>query len=175
MKHLAAAVLFLLLIPVAVSAQDKPNFSGTWALDVARSSVTPSPERPLEPETLVVTQTEKELRFERRVAGETTKQVVLFDHPVITSDGPSGAIEGIRGSWKHDVLVLTGWAETRPPIPSLSPPSSPRLEPASILTWALIDGGKTLTVQGLAFRVWLEATGEKVTEEVRATWVYRKH
>lgn len=187
MKHLAAVVFFLWFLSPAASAQDKPNFTGTWILDVAKSSITPSPELPIEPETLIVTQSEKELQFERRVAGETTKQTVLFDYPTAEFNGRSGAFEGISASWKHGALVLTGAAETPesqrarrankekpPPIPNLTPSFTPQLKPVSVLTWALSDGGQTLTVQGLAVRVWTEPTGDKVSEEVRAMWVYRK-
>jgi hypothetical protein len=187
MNHLAAALL-LLLVPSAAFAQTEPNFSGTWILDVARSSIMPRPELPIEPETLIVVQSGKELRWERQVAGETTKQAVLFDYPTATRNQRSDAIGAIQASWKQDVLILTGLAETpesqrsrrankgRPPspIPSLRPSFTPRVEPASILTWALSDGGKTLTIQGMAVRKWSETNGDKVSEEIRSRWVYRR-
>jgi|WetSurMetagenome_2_1015567.scaffolds.fasta_scaffold17448_5 hypothetical protein len=185
MRHLTAVALFLSLVSTAASAQTKPNFSGTWILDLARSSVTPRAE--LEPETLVVAQTDKELRFQRQVADERTTQVVLFDYPTATGTGSTGGITGIRASWKDERLILTGWAETpasrrsrsanksRPsPLPSLDPSSVPRAEPMSILSWSLENGGQTLTIQGLAFRVWTEPGGDRVTEELRAKWVYKK-
>ena len=139
MARLTAAALLLLLAAPA-TPQTTRDFSGTWVLDVARSSISPAPDSPLAPETLIVTQTEKELKYERRSDGATTSQVVLLDYPQVQT-GQSGAMTGIRAGWKGNSLVLTGWQETagprqpkekgRPrPVPFAGPaPARPRPQP----------------------------------------------
>ena len=42
MKHVAAFGIFLFLVPAVVAPQARPDFSGTWALDVARSPISPA-------------------------------------------------------------------------------------------------------------------------------------
>ena len=65
MKPLAAFAILLLLSAGIALAQTKPDFSGSWVLDVERSwSGSPSGP-PVPRETLVVSQNLTELSFER--------------------------------------------------------------------------------------------------------------
>jgi hypothetical protein len=177
-----ALALFLFFGAAPATPQTKPDFSGTWVLDVARSSISPAPATPITPETLVVSQSETELKYERRSDGTSTSQIILLDYPQ-TMRGSSGAMMGIRANWKGDSLVLTGFSETgrksraqnRQPLPSLVPPPDlPELNRSSILVWSLSDGGRVLTLQGAAVLFFVASTGERVSQATNATWVYLK-
>lgn len=64
MKHLPAALLAAaLFLPDTAHAQTPKDFSGTWAMDLARSESAHSGE-PFKPVTFVIAQTEKDLRID---------------------------------------------------------------------------------------------------------------
>ena len=82
MKNLAAVVLlaslasFISLSPVY--AQAKPDFSGSWRMDAARSESAAQAE-PIGPVTLVITQTPVELRVATTRAQQTSTVIYKLD------------------------------------------------------------------------------------------------
>jgi hypothetical protein len=64
MRFLTPAVLVTALaLPAAAHAQGKPNFSGTWTMDPSRSESAVQNE-PIGPVTIVISQTDGEVRIE---------------------------------------------------------------------------------------------------------------
>ena len=59
-----AAFLSLFVMAVSVSAQKTTNFSGSWALDLAKSKLTDREKSSIESQTMTVTQTATELKVE---------------------------------------------------------------------------------------------------------------
>jgi hypothetical protein len=79
MKHvLPAALVVVLLLPSALLAQGKPDFSGTWAMDASRSESAVQNE-PIGPVTLVITQTAQELKIETTRGERTTTSILKLD------------------------------------------------------------------------------------------------
>jgi hypothetical protein len=159
MKGLAGFALFLFTVPALAGAQTKPNFTGTWVLDVAKSSA--SAGEPLEPETLVVAQTDTELKFER--SGEPGARVVRLDGKVSRMGGAL-----IHANWKRDTLTMAadvGFAPEQ---------LADRRFAVTLLAWSLSGDGKTLTVDGVATRRVTEPSGTTVTDQRNVKRVYRK-
>lgn len=149
-----AVALLLSLVPTIARAQAKPDFSGTWVLDVEKSWSGTKDGPRLAAETLVVTQTARELTFEQ--SSEPGTLVVRLDVEETVKDSPMGRTR-LRANWEGDRLVMTTEAEA-----------------ASILRWSLSADGQVLTVDGAAFAITRRPTGEKVTEEWRVKRVYQR-
>lgn len=157
MKALTAVALFLFLVPALALAQAKPDFSGTWILDVQNSWVGTKDGPPLPAEALVVRQTKAELTFERAGEGEPGTLAVRLDGEESVSDSPTGRTK-LRATWEGDRLVITMEDAVA----------------ASILSWSLSADGKVLTVVGTAIIIRRQETGEKVTEELKVERVYQR-
>jgi hypothetical protein len=178
-----ALALFLLLAATPAISQTKPDFSGTWVLDAAVSSISPSPGVPLPPETMVVTQTKKDIRYERRSDGITESQAFLLEYPRTVIGKADRPMMAIQSDWKDASLVLTGYSDTgrktraqsNQPLPSLVPPREiPELNLMSMLVWSLSDGDRVLTVRGTALSFDLDANGDRIRQKTYTTRVYRK-
>jgi hypothetical protein len=154
MKTLTVVALFLSLVPTIALAQAKPDFSGTWVLDVDKSWSGTKDGPRLPAEMLVVKQTATELTFEQ--SREPGALVVRLDGEESVQDSPMGRAK-LRAKWEGDRLVMTMKAVA-----------------ASILSWSLSADGKVLTVDGAAFTIKRQPTGEKVTEELKIRRVYQR-
>ena len=154
MKTLTAGALLLFLVPAIALAQAKPDFSGTWVLDVEKSWSGTMDGPRLPAETLVVKQTTAALTFEQ--SEEPGTVVVRLDGEESVKDSPMGRTR-LRASWEGDRLVMKMEAVA-----------------ASILSWSLSADRKVLTVDGAAFSIKIQPTGEKVTEEWKVKRVYQR-
>ena len=97
MKRVILSVVLAIVFMAAVSAQDKPNFAGTWKSDSSFSSWTIT----VEGSRMTVTLT---------VAGNSESTVYLLDGTPSkkTIEGPNGQMENVSTStWEGDVLVTT--------------------------------------------------------------------
>ena len=97
MQRAMRAVAFTIACLAGVSAQDKPNFAGTWKSAGSFNSWTITVEGP----KMTVTMT---------VAGNSESTVYLLDGTPSkkTFEGPNGMMENVYTStWEGDVLVTT--------------------------------------------------------------------
>ena len=100
-----AVVAAVALTMTAVDAQPLPDFSGTWTMDRERSESLHQ-SQPIEPPTVVITQTERELTIETRRSTSTTKTVYTIG-PRTGAGTPSPA-GGSRAYWDGNALVTEG-------------------------------------------------------------------
>jgi hypothetical protein len=99
---LLGLVMAQLVLPFSAGAQEKPNFSGTWTMETARSQ---SPTYPgfVGPITLVIEQTPTTLTVQTTQGGNTTKdEFKLYDSKPV--DAPL-AVPSFRAYWIGDTLV----------------------------------------------------------------------
>jgi hypothetical protein len=107
MNHIApAALLTILMLPVATHAQRTADFSGTWAMDLSKSESSQQGTA-VKPVTFVITQAPTQVRIET-MRGERTENVL---YPLgRTSRGTTGT-SGTSGTghpeayWEGDKLV----------------------------------------------------------------------
>jgi hypothetical protein len=103
MRHRVVALASALVVAVAQSsvtvAQSRPDFSGTWTMDLARSQAAVQNE-PTGPITLVIAQTANELRVETTRADKTTAVVYTLDGA--ENRIPAGTA---KTHWDGDTLV----------------------------------------------------------------------
>ncbi len=153
-------VFLLFLLPALATPQTKPNFAGTWVLNVQDSSA--SAGQRLEPETMVVTQTDTELRFEQ--SGEPGTRVVRLDGDFQRA---GGAI--VHANWKGNTLTMTA------DVGVLPGQLAERRFAVTFLAWSLSEGGKTLTIDGVATRRVTKGSGtETITDQFHVKRVYRR-
>jgi hypothetical protein len=99
-RVLPTVVVLTLVLPVTPRAQGKPDFSGTWTMDQSRSESANQGE-PIGPVTVVISQTESELRIETtRLQSKTTAVYKL--------DGSESRIAGGTATthWDGTTLVI---------------------------------------------------------------------
>lgn len=102
----ARNMVFVLALAVEVTAQTRPDFSGTWLLNAALSVGLRDDER--KGVTLVVRQSDREIVFERTVAGGPTR-VVTYALDGSESTSRMGSVEiKARSRWDRDALVTEG-------------------------------------------------------------------
>ena len=97
MQRTLLSAAFAIAFVAGVSAQDKPNFAGTWKASGSFNSWTIT----VEGSKMTVTMT---------IAGNSESTVYLLDGTPSTKtmEGPNGAVENVLTStWESDVLVTT--------------------------------------------------------------------
>ena len=129
------AISTLALFANLLSAADKPDFSGSWKMNAAKSEFGPMPG----PEKLERTITHKDPVLSSKTTqsgpqGEVTSEMKY------TTDG-SDSVNKLRGQdvksvakWEADKLVVKSKREAQ------------GMEIAITETWVLSDGGKVLTI-----------------------------
>ena len=145
----AGLAAFVLFAAVAAAAA-KPNFTGTWVLDAAKSEGLGGPQGGTPaPETMIVTQDGDKLAFERTFKSPQGDRV---QKDTYTADGKEGEFTmSMRGGetkgkriakWSADgsVLEVNDKATFDTPQGAMSTESNSK--------WTLSADGKTLTVEG---------------------------
>ena len=103
---LAIAVALLAAAPGSAFAQARPDFSGTWALDSARSTVGGTAgAAAARPVVLVITQTAAAMTVERRAGDKPDVATVKLDGTVSVNKTPSGADVRTTAKWVGATLV----------------------------------------------------------------------
>jgi len=173
MKPLAAFAFFLLFVPGFATAQTKPDFSGSWVLDVGLSW-SGSPNAPRLPrEILVVSQNLTELSFER--SSERVARVVTLYGEDVPRTSPQGyPVVGTRAQWNGkalDVMILTkgGAAKSFQGFGT-----GATYAVVNMLTWSLSADGNLLTVEGTESSRDVRATGKNPQERIKVQRVYRR-
>ena len=130
------SITFLIALPlVSVFAQQKPNFSGTWKLNVAKSDfgVLGGPES----RTDVITHKEPSLSNSVTAEGAQGKQQYTLNY---TTDGKEAA----NKIGERDIKSTLKWVGSNLVISSKFVYNE--MDVASEATWVLAPDGKTLTV-----------------------------
>ena len=100
-----AVVAAVAAATIALEAQARPDFSGTWTMDRERSESLHQ-STPIEPPTLVITQSDAELAIETRRSTSTTRSVYKILPKA--APGDPGPAAGSRAYWDADTLVTEG-------------------------------------------------------------------
>ena len=100
--------LFVLAPARAASAQDLPNFTGKWSLDVAKSDFGPMP--PPESMTYVIDHKEPALKI---VTTQKGQQGEMTNERNVTTDGKDNVNKMRMPTGETDVKSTTKWAERR--------------------------------------------------------------
>lgn len=105
-RRLAVAALSMLAFVNVGAEQARPDFSGRWELDAARSEGLREDER--QGTTLVITQTPARLTIERTLFGGQTR-IVVYTFDGSDSVSQAGDVEiKARSRWEGDRLVTEG-------------------------------------------------------------------
>ena len=112
MKHVAtvAGVCLALALQAAASAQTRPDFSGTWRFNQAKSSPNIAGNTPIVPfpSQLVVKQTPTELHVEgTSVRQQPTSAVFKLDGSKVSIKAPSGITETGEAKFEGSSVVIT--------------------------------------------------------------------
>jgi hypothetical protein len=132
---LGTSVMAVLLLAVPAGAFDRPDFSGNWKMNPARSDYGPIP-APERMERKIVHE-DPSLKFETVQVGQrgevTTSMSYTTDGKPSTNKTPRGEITGTAG-WDGEVLTINSKREFQ----------GGELTQAE--RWALSADGKTLTI-----------------------------
>lgn len=144
----------ILLAASSVAAQKKPNFSGTWEMDKAKSQLRLQSQ--LEHLVMVIEHQEPKLKVtvtEKHAPPTGERNYVLqltADGSEISSTLGQGTIpQSSRTSWEAAKLV-TKWNQANESTPMSGPQRGRGLPKTE--TWTLAEDGKTLTITGSAQR-----------------------
>ncbi|HVG29718.1 MAG TPA: hypothetical protein VM864_08485 [Pyrinomonadaceae bacterium] len=145
----AGLAAFVLFAAVAAAAA-KPNYTGTWVLDAAKSEGVGGPQgAPAAEETMTVKQDGDKIAAERKIKGQQGERVVNDSY---TADGKEGEFTmQMRGNetkgkrtakWSADgnVLEVNDKASFDTPQGAMTTESNSK--------WTLSADGKTLTIEG---------------------------
>ncbi|MBV8819118.1 MAG: hypothetical protein JO022_12225 [Acidobacteriaceae bacterium] len=100
--------LFAVWFAAVATAQTKPNFSGTWKLNVAKSDFAVMP--PPESQTSVITHNEPSLKVATSMVGQQGKTEYTLD---LTTDGKESSVKmgqreaKVTAAWEGPALVLS--------------------------------------------------------------------
>ena len=133
-------VALLVLAPAgAASAQDLPNFTGKWSLDVSKSDFGPMP--PPESMTVVVDHKEPTLKI---VTAQKGQQGEMTNERNVTTDGKDNVNKLRMPAGESDVKSMTKWDGK-----TLMTAFKLDVQGMSldiVESWKLSDDGKVLTV-----------------------------
>ena len=142
-KPLLAAAALLVLVTASATAQDaKPDFSGKWTLDVAKSDFGPAPP----PESIVVVAEHKEPNL-KVTTTQTGQQGVVTNERNLTTDGKENTNKMRAMGAEQDVKSTSKWEGRK-----LTTVLTFDFQGAAIQitdSWDQSDDGKVLTVARL--------------------------
>jgi hypothetical protein len=117
-KMMTAAVLMFSLLAIALGANSKPNFSGTWIMDRDRSLGQPANVQ----QTMTVNQTEDQITVETKLILPDNERIV------------------------KDTYLLDGKEyEFTPPLPLTAPPNTPPAKGKRTVNWLPNAAGLLVT------------------------------
>lgn len=145
-KNLVLAAVSLLVFAFAVSAQKTTDFSGTWNLDLAKSTLSEREKASIESQTLTVTQTAADIKVETT----TKRNAPPAGAP---AGGPPGGGRGGMGSGDGTVTYTLDGKEVKSEM-------SGQMGSMQVSTKATLDGG-TLAIT----RTITTPMGDRVSSE----------
>ena len=103
MKLLLSTICVVGLGSAVLVAQNRPDFSGTWNMDLARSEAAAQGGAPIQPVTVAIRQTPGEVRIETTREGNTELARYL-----VSADKPAGSSERVGlFRWDGPRLITT--------------------------------------------------------------------
>ena len=129
------AISALALFAGTLAAQDKPNFSGSWKMDAAKSDFGPMPA----PDKLIRTIDHKDPEMQIKTT-QSGQQGEVTSELKYKTDGTE-SVNKLRG---QDVKGIAKWEGANLVVKSKREVQG--MEISITETWALSDGGKVLTV-----------------------------
>ena len=116
MKHPAVFIIFIILAFFGSAfAQGKPDFSGTWTLDIAKSDMgqgRPSPQSATRTVTVVIKQTSAVLVIERKAGERVETATFKLDGSESINKSPSGQDIKSTSQWVGSTLVTKSMMAT---------------------------------------------------------------
>jgi len=131
--------LFVLASPRVGSAQDLPNFTGKWSLDVAKSDFGPMP--PPESGTYVIDHKEPALKL---VSTQKGQQGEVTNERNVTTDGKDSVNKLRMPTGETDVKFTTKWVGKTLTTAYKIDVQGMALD--IVESWKLSDDGKVLTI-----------------------------
>ena len=114
MQRILVLLLLIGLVSASSAAQETPDFTGSWLMDVSRSEsaaqgANASPRMPVK---LIIVQTPAQLNVQTDVDGRRQSATYRFEaaeqpRPVGTSGSDQTRVEPFRVEWKDGALVTT--------------------------------------------------------------------
>ena len=116
MKHPAVFIIFIILaFSGSAFAQAKPDFSGTWTLDMAKSDLgqgKPSTQAATRTVTVVIKQTPAVLAIERKAGEQVETATLKLDGSESVNKSPSGQDIKSTSRWVGSTLVTKSMMST---------------------------------------------------------------
>lgn len=109
-RWVASVAAVIVVVPLLLGAQAKPDFSGKWTFNQSKSSRGTSGNSPVIPfpTELVIKQTPAELHLQTStVRQEGHEAVYKFDGSEIEVDAPEGITEKAKAIWDGPKLVIS--------------------------------------------------------------------
>ena len=132
---LVTAVLF----PVFATAAETPDFSGTWVLNVAKSTL--AKDSPTKSETIVIENKKSAIVFHYKTDGKKSTETYTPDGKKRAAMKMSSGQLNSSASWHDSVLVIESTLDIKIPNATVVVTG---LKPV-IDTWTLTAEGRTLT------------------------------
>ncbi len=141
MRQLVITITLVLAVvfPALAQTTAAPDFSGTWVLNVAKSTL--AQDSTVKSETIIVEYKKSTIVFHYKTDGKKSTETYTPDgQKRVTMDMPTGQLVS-KASWQDSVLVIESTLEMK--IPNVVVTVS-GLKPV-IDTWTLSADGRTLT------------------------------
>jgi hypothetical protein len=136
---ITAALLHVVIFSALAQTPATPDFSGTWALNTAKSTF--SKDSTIKSETIVVTYKKSAIVFQYKTDGKKSTETYTPDgQKRVTKDMASGQLTS-KASWQDSVLVIESTLDIKVPNATVIVTG---LKPV-IDTWTLSADGRTLT------------------------------
>jgi hypothetical protein len=138
-RALFAIAVMLLLTPSAWTQDAKPNFSGTWNVDLAKSDFGPAPP----PEILVAVIDHKEPNVKITITQKSAMGDVTSER-TLTTDGKENANKLRTMAGDQDATSTTTWSGKK--LATATKMDMQGMAVAINETWELAENGKVLTI-----------------------------
>lgn len=132
MKRAVVMGLAVLMAAALVAAQGKPNFSGSWTLDEAKSTMPQMGGGPgggrggMMARAITVKQTDAELTRETQMGERTTTRVYKLDGSESVNSTPRGDVKS-KSRWEGAALVTDSVSEMQGPNGAMTIQSTEKL------------------------------------------------
>jgi hypothetical protein len=137
-----ASILLLLAIPIAAQDANVPDFSGTWVLNMSKSTL--AKDSTLKSERITISQKKSDITFHYKTDGKKyTESFTVDGQARVTQNMSSGQLIS-KARWQGSSLIIESTLEVKIPNVTVSVSG---LKPV-VDTWTLAPDARTLSRQG---------------------------